>query len=43
MAAAAGVRRVVLTHHLADADFALDLDGYEGEVLIGNDLDVLVA
>jgi ribonuclease BN (tRNA processing enzyme) len=42
MAAAAEVGRVVLTHHLPDASFELDL-GYDGEVLVGQDLDVIVA
>ncbi len=43
MAAAAGVSRVVLTHHLPEARPQFDTSGYAGEVLIGSDLDVIVA
>jgi ribonuclease Z len=43
MAAAAGVRRVVLTHHLPEAQPQFDSSAYDGEVLIGSDLDVIVA
>ena len=43
MAAAAGVSTVVLTHHLPGAQPQFDSGGYGGEVLIGNDLDVIVA
>jgi ribonuclease BN (tRNA processing enzyme) len=42
MAAAAGVARVVLTHHLPEASIEFDRDGYGGEVIIGNDLDVII-
>jgi ribonuclease Z len=41
MAAAAGVAKVVLTHHLPEADATFDTSEYEGEVLIGSDLDVI--
>jgi hypothetical protein len=34
---------VVLTHHLPEARPQFDRSGYEGEVLIGRDLDVIVA
>ena len=43
MAATAGVSRVVLTHHLPEARPQFDASGYGGEVLIGSDLDVVVA
>jgi ribonuclease BN (tRNA processing enzyme) len=43
MAAEAGVSRVVLTHHLPEARPQFDATGYEGEVLIASDLDVVVA
>ena len=43
MAAAADVQRVVLTHHLPEARPEFDSSAYDGEVLIGNDLDVIVA
>jgi hypothetical protein len=42
MAAEAGVARVVLTHHLPEADPAVDTRGYDGEVIVGADLDVIV-
>jgi ribonuclease BN (tRNA processing enzyme) len=42
MAAQAGVARVVLTHHLPEATLAVDTSGYDGEVLVGGDLDVIV-
>ena len=42
MAAMAGVARVVLTHHLPEASFEFDADDYVGEVIVGNDLDVIV-
>jgi ribonuclease BN (tRNA processing enzyme) len=42
MAAAAGVGRVVLTHHLPEARLELATDGYTGEVIVGSDLDVIV-
>jgi ribonuclease BN (tRNA processing enzyme) len=41
MAAAAGVGRVVLTHHLPEATYDVDTTGYAGEVIVGNDLDVI--
>ena len=43
MAADADVSKVVLTHHLPEARPQFDRSGYEGEVLIGRDLDVIVA
>lgn len=43
MAASAGVGRVVLTHHLPEAGCDVDDSEYGGDVLIGNDLDVIVA
>ena len=42
MASAAGVGRVVLTHHLPEARLELATDGYTGEVIVGRDLDVIV-
>ena len=42
MAAMAGVPRVVLTHHLPEASLEFDADDYAGEVIFGNDLDVIV-
>jgi ribonuclease BN (tRNA processing enzyme) len=41
MAAAAEVPRVVLTHHLPEASPVIDARHYNGEVVIGDDLDVL--
>ncbi len=43
MAAAANVSTVVLTHHLPGAQPEFDVSGYEGQVVIGNDLDVITA
>lgn len=43
MAAAAGVAQVVLTHHLPEATPEFDVNGYAGEVLVGDDLDVVIA
>jgi ribonuclease Z len=42
MAAAAGVSKVVLTHHLPEARPQFDSGAYDGEVVIGSDLDVIV-
>lgn len=42
MAAAADVRRVVLTHHLPEAIVDYDPSAYTGEVVVGNDLDRFV-
>jgi len=42
MAAAAGVARVVLTHHLPEAQPQYDSSAYDGVVLIGSDLDEIV-
>jgi ribonuclease Z len=39
MAARAGVARVVLTHHLPDAQLDVDTSAYSGDVVIGADLD----
>jgi ribonuclease Z len=41
MAAQAGVARVVLTHHLPEASLEFRTDNYAGEVIVGNDLDVI--
>ncbi len=41
MAAEAAVAKVVLTHHLPGVEPAFDASGYAGEVVIGNDLDVI--
>jgi ribonuclease BN (tRNA processing enzyme) len=41
MAAAAGVARVVLTHHLPEASLEFSASDYTGEVIVGNDLDVI--
>ena len=41
MAAAAAVRRVVLTHHLPNIIPEFDASDYAGEVIIGSDLDVI--
>ncbi len=43
MAAAANVSTVVLTHHLPGAQPEFDVSGYDGQVVIGNDLDVITA
>ncbi len=43
MAAAANVSTVVLTHHLPGAQPEFDVSGYDGQVVIGNDLDVISA
>jgi hypothetical protein len=43
MAAEAGVSTVVLTHHLPGAEPQFDAGAYDGVVLIGSDLDVIVA
>jgi ribonuclease Z len=42
MAAAAGVQRVVLTHHLPEARPEVDTSGFDGDVVIADDLDVVV-
>ena len=42
-AAAANVSTVVLTHHLPGAQPEFDVSGYDGQVVIGNDLDVITA
>lgn len=42
MAAAAGAPCVVLTHHLPGAAPEFDAAGYDGEVIVGADLDVIV-
>jgi len=39
MAAEAGVKRVVLTHHLPGADGRVDAEGFGGEVIMPDDLD----
>jgi ribonuclease BN (tRNA processing enzyme) len=41
MAAESGVARVVLTHRLPDATLEFSAAGYPGEVIVGNDLDVI--
>jgi ribonuclease BN (tRNA processing enzyme) len=41
MAADARVPRVVLTHHLPEASLEFSPEGYRGEVIVGNDLDVI--
>ncbi len=41
MAAEASVAKVVLTHHLPGAEPLFDASGYAGEVVVGNDLDVI--
>jgi ribonuclease Z len=41
IAAMAGVPKVVLTHHLPGADPVVDCSNYAGEVVIGNDLDII--
>jgi hypothetical protein len=43
MAAEARVARVVLTHHLPEASLEFSAEGYPGEVIVGNDLDVIDA
>ncbi|MGH9132568.1 MAG: MBL fold metallo-hydrolase [Ilumatobacteraceae bacterium] len=43
MAAEAGVAKVVLTHHLPEAEPAVDASGFDGEIVIGRDLDVVTA
>jgi ribonuclease BN (tRNA processing enzyme) len=43
LAAEAGVARVVLTHHLPGALVEVETSRYAGEVVIGQDLDVVVA
>jgi ribonuclease BN (tRNA processing enzyme) len=42
MAARAGAAAVVLTHHLPEADLAIDRRGYDGVVHVGADLDRFV-
>lgn len=41
MAAAAGAGTVVLTHHLAGVTPAFDASGYDGEVIVGEDLAII--
>jgi ribonuclease BN (tRNA processing enzyme) len=43
MAAEAAVAKVVLTHHLPEAVIDVDTSAYRGEVIVGNDLDVIAA
>jgi ribonuclease BN (tRNA processing enzyme) len=39
MATRAGVKRLVLTHHLPGANPDIEFTSYPGDVIVGNDLD----